>query len=158
MASRTRRARVALGVIALAVIGLGVLAWKPLWTWVTVERFFDDAAHWTHLDVRGYETSGRWWDYRESVRWYADTGFKAHEALYRDTICVRETYWNTDGTVDYQRYEADAIPGVGHGFVRGGTQSSGPPWLWGVTDQVAPSMPAWMKDNAKWQAALAAQE
>ena len=33
----------------------------------------------------------------------------------------------------------------------------GPPWLWGVTDQTEPSMPEWMKDDAKWQVALDAQ-
>ena len=32
------------------------------------------------------------------------------------------------------------------------------PWLWGVTDQTAPSMPAWMKDDKQWQATLDAQE
>ena len=39
MASRPRRARVALGVIALAVIGLGVWAWEPLYWWVILKRF-----------------------------------------------------------------------------------------------------------------------
>ena len=33
-----------------------------------------------------------------------------------------------------------------------------PPWRWGVTDQTEPTMPAWMKDDAKWQAALDAQK
>ena len=28
----------------------------------------------------------------------------------------------------------------------------------GATDQTEPTMPAWMKDDAKWQAALDAQE
>ena len=32
-----------------------------------------------------------------------------------------------------------------------------PPWSWNVTDQTQPSMPEWMTDDAKWQAALDAQ-
>ena len=33
-----------------------------------------------------------------------------------------------------------------------------PPWLWNVTDQTAPSMPAWMKDDEQWQRVLDAQD
>ena len=52
--------------------------------------------------------------------------------------------WKLDGTVVYQR-GAD------------GEKRRAPPWLWGVTDQTEPTMPAWMKDDEKWQAALDAQ-
>ena len=149
-----RRARLVLLVLAVALAVLGLWRGEAVWRWATAERFYDDAAHWT-LNVRGYETSGRWWDHRESIRWYTDTGFKAHEALYRDTLCVRETYWNTDGTVDYQTYEADAK--ARGQWVTHPTQTS-PPWLWGVTDQTEPTMPEWMKYDAKWQAAIDAQE
>ena len=32
------------------------------------------------------------------------------------------------------------------------------PWWWGVTDQTAPSAPAWILDDKQWHAALDAQE
>ena len=33
-------------------------------------------------------------------------------------------------------------------------RQTSPPWLWGVTDQSEPTMPAWMKDDEKWAKAL----
>ncbi len=33
-----------------------------------------------------------------------------------------------------------------------------PPWLWGVTDQTEPTMPAWMKDDEKWAKAREGQD
>ncbi len=55
------------------------------------------------------------------------------------------TYWLPDGTVTAQR---DRELG----------ETLEPPWLWGVTDQTEPSAPAWILDDAQWQAALDAQE
>ncbi len=59
------------------------------------------------------------------------------------------TSWNADGTVNRQAFRsADGLE----------EERDSPPWLWAVTDQTEPTMPAWMKDDAKWQATLAAQE
>ncbi len=59
------------------------------------------------------------------------------------------TNWSSDGAVVAQaEYRAD-----GTWYI-----SDTPPWLWNVTDQTAPSMPAWMKDDEKWLRALDAQD
>ena len=66
---------------------------------------------------------------------------------------IHETWWRVDGRVLSQS-SIDLLPtGQSVAIIR----RSSPPWLWGVTDQSTPSMPGWMKDDAKWQAALDAQ-
>ena len=154
MASRHRRARVALTVVALAVVGLGVWAWEPLYDWVSIERmlldegFFEDGAKYVDdfgvfagHPARGWTMEDRWTGhYVYLVGFYLETGMKSLEGEGE-----RITVWRIDGAVAFQ--EGDD-----------GEKRRSPPWLWGVTDETSPTMPAWMKDDAKWQAALAAQE
>ncbi len=70
------------------------------------------------------------------------------EVEFRNGSEVRETVWAYDGTVNCQMdYLTD-----------GDFFKTSPPWWWNVTDQTAPSMPAWMKDDEQWQRALDAQD
>ncbi len=172
MASRTRRARVVLAVVAVAVIGLGVWAWEPVYWWVTTERVlheddgsggtfrpledwedWEDDPFWTDQPTRGWAHVHRWSGagYGPGCIWYLSSGFKAVEGIAaRDGAPGQVTYWKPDGSVLQQ-------------FIIGGTMQGShfnrsPPWWWNVTDQTAPSMPAWMKDDEKWQRALDAQD
>ena len=143
MASRTRRARVALGVLALAVIGLSAC---------TQTIFIEEGPE--PASLRGWETWGRWGKAAQRrVVFHARTGFKANESSC-ESDGVHETWWRVDGRVLSQS-SVDVVPtGQKVTFFR----KTSPPWRWGVADQTAPSMPEWMKDDAKWQAALYAQE
>ena len=78
-----------------------------------------------------------------SVMWYVENGYRAVE-LHGN---YRVTCWLADGTVEKQLSRS----------VHGGEVKKAP-WLWNITDQTTPSMPAWMKDDEKWQRALDAQD
>ena len=155
MASRTRRARVVLAVIALAVIGLGVWAWEPVYWAVMTKREYHESVWLKGTDsefrARGWVSVQRWTalvGYGPMVFYYVDSGM-VYIRVWSSGDGLRETVWSPDGTVAEQAQES------AHGDV---VSRNFPPWLWGVTDQTSPSIPAWMKDDAKWQAALDAQE
>ena len=93
-----------------------------------------------------------------TVQYHVSTGFKAWEAEYSHGELVRRTTWNADGRVERQIAGEESRTTRVRGMKRNRNFLSTPPWLWGVTDQTAPTMPEWMKDDAKWQAALDAQE
>ena len=81
--------------------------------------------------------------------WYVDSGLRVSAGI--DFGNNRNlTNWRPNGVVAMQGVLAPS------GFPT--TQKDSPPWLWGVTDQTEPTMPVWMKDDAKWQAALDAQK
>ncbi len=63
---------------------------------------------------------------------------------------MESTLYNLDGTVCNQLRRLS----LGHNLELKAT----PPWLWNVTDQTTPSIPAWMKDDEQWQRALDAQD
>ena len=70
-----------------------------------------------------------------------------------DESCWETTEWHPDGSVRHQRRLFFDESGE---TVREQARES-PPWWWGVTDQTEPTMPEWMKDDAKWQEALDSQ-
>ncbi len=135
-------------VLAVALVGLGVWAWKPVWWWAMTEKRYTThselvypkgADAWLVHDCRGF--SWRTWSGTSGARqWYVDSGFMCRDWYIDDQ---RITEWDVNGAL------------VRQGLVR---ERTAPPWFWGVTDQTEPSIPAWMKDDAKWQAALDAQE
>ena len=151
-----RRAKLVLLVLAIALVGLGVWRGEPVWWWVTTERVYEQRAWASSSPVslrefaRGWYRVRRWGSDRSSegpaVYWYGATGFRAATVLYKNAGALQYTRWRPDGTVIWQ------IDGLNSAF------RNSSPWLWGVTDQTSPSIPAWMKDDAKWQAALDAQE
>ncbi len=149
MASRARRARVVLGVIAVALVGLGVWAWEPVYWWVMTERVYQEMQFEDGTVLRGWYHVWRWSEtlHGPRVTWYTATGYNAHESLVAGY--GRTSHWASDGAVRFQSH------GLETGFL---VYTEAPPWLWGVTDQTSPTMPEWMKDDAQWQAALDAQE
>ena len=149
-ASRTRRARVVLGVLAVALVGLGVLAREPLWMWATTKRrALPRGPSWSHFyQQRGYVTLHRWTGARVvQRRFWVHNGLKAEETYLVGGRVARKTEWRDNGSVIGQ-----------YGLEAGRRGRTSPPWLWGVTDQIEPTIPAWMKDDALWQAALDAQD
>ena len=150
-----RRAKLVLLVLAIAFVGLGVWAWEPVYLGVTTKHIWSEFRQDGHA-VRGWEWVRRWTllsDHPKAMFWYVETGFKACAYEHSPILCV--TDWHVDGTVKLQQW---TVPGGKPTRGRRIETKSTPPWRWGVTDQTAPSMPAWMKDDAKWQAALDAQE
>ena len=143
MASRTRRAKVALGVIALAVIGLGVWAWEPVYWWVTAR---DIPSEWIDIahPLRGWRGYRKWGPevlHGRCVYYYVETGFVARDAMYKHGNLVTKTSWRLDGTVQSQQR-----------MIRTGSVQfkSSPPWWWSVQDQTSPSAPAWILDDEQW--------
>ncbi len=166
-----RRAKLVLLVLAVALVGLGVWAWEPLWMWVmtktvlvehlpSVDRVqtLDRAEKWVSYARRGTYSVERWiggfhgW-YRV---WFTETGKLACEMYFRHHWPVRRTVWWFDGTVAEQTRPI-GVPNESDDSVALETKTEAP-WWWNATDQTEPSMPEWMKDDAKWQAALDAQE
>ena len=149
--------------MALALVAVAVPLAEPVYWWAMTHRaYFESRRSMISFFfssrgpiVRGWKEGPRWstagWPGSSHVRgisWYIDSGFKAEQIFVRDgKLCM--TKWKPDGSVRRQDI----------GIQAGKDQSQdSPPWLWGVTDQTTPTMPAWMKDDAQWQAALDAQE
>ncbi len=104
--------------------------------------------------IRSLSTLRRWSPqtrHGKTVVYYLETGMKCYQCQYEDGRCLRYTMWDFDGKVRHQRWYVDEDGEVLVGQEEG--RKFTPPWLWGVTDQTATSMPEWMKDDAKWQAA-----
>ena len=159
MASRPRRARVALAVVALALVGLGAWRGEALWWWVMTERVpIDGSTSFKRGDVtvyenellRGFRKARRWSGrlHGPHEMWFLRTGYQSSRRWFEDGERTRWTNWEMDGAVRSQLWYENGTRKERHS----------PPWLWGVTDQTEPSMPAWMKDDEKWQAALDAQK
>ncbi len=151
-----RRAWVIVGLLAVAIVGLGVWAWVnegPLYWWVMTERTYIElpsgSSH-TDLSERGWIQLSRWSSnpHGPFASWYRKTGYRAREGFVRLRGESKLTSWNVDGTVNRQAFSSPGELGEGR---------NSPPWLWGVTDQTSPSMPEWMKDDAKWAKALEEQ-
>ncbi len=156
---KRRSAKVALGVLVVAVVSLGVWAWEPLLTKTT---------YYGQSGQRGWHRGYRWSDprwprsYGHAILWWEDSGFKQWEIFVRDgDLCV--TSWNSDGSVAGQSIEAQRgpdpeatkTPPWWWGLTKQRQYSA--PWLWGVTEQTEPTMPEWMKDDEKWAKAVADQ-
>ena len=169
-----RRAKLVLLVLAVAIVGLGVWAWEPVYWWVMTERVYVEKYVVPGGTVRGWMSVRRgneddW--FGPNVLYYVDAGFMSEEALFRGLpahegwlsrlqyleAVKRVTYWNPDGTVSCQFRPGPGMPAL-RMEPSANESRAAPPWWWGVTDQTAPSMPGWMKDDEKWQAALDAQE
>ena len=151
MASRTRRAKVVLGVIAVALVGLGVWAWEPVWMWATTRDSLGwGSASWQEpgKEVQRAVVRLSIWNGKKHGKtraWYVESGTLASEGDYRNGSPVSVTHWNNDGTVREQRGWRDGVRLP---------KRTSPPWLWGVTDQTEPTMPEWMQDDEQWQAAF----
>ena len=161
MASRTRRARVVLAVVAMAVVGLGVWRGEAVYLGVTTKRYFkertssyDDVRFPSPPATRGW-TRVRRWDNHPTMEalWYVETGYESANLAFDRNGYVQMTQFAPDGNVLRQMWQY----GSGGTYRLKWTRFS-PPWFWSVTDQTEPTIPAWMKDHAKWQAALDAQE
>ena len=139
-----RRAKLVLLVLAVAIVGLGVWAREPVYWWVMTERVWSEHETDRWVYVRGWERVSRWADdspnrHRfEGKWWYVRNGllYYHHDAQRRTT----QTFWDINGSVQCQ--------------LQGSELRRSPPWLWGVTAQTKPTMPAWMKDDEKWAKAL----
>ena len=146
-----RRAKLVLLMLTAAIVGLGVWHGEAVWWWVMTKRDPCQNGSDGH-EMRGWETVPRWeflGTHRSAELWFAETGFKASKGEWEtaDRLAgFRITVWNPDGSVKMQL----------KGLPRRDKKAS-PPWWWGVTDQTEPSIPAWMKDDEKWQAALDAE-
>ena len=153
MASRTRRAaRLALAVLAVALVGLGVWAWEPMWWWASSTPIYLEDGY-QHHPVRAVLYEGRWSPRMHASGYYEGSGYKAYETFSDRWGRGPQTFWRRDGTVERQ-FETE-VQGQSRYAIN---ERNTPPWLWGVTDEPAPTMPAWIKDDAKWQAVLDAQE
>ena len=82
--------------------------------------------------------------FRGAVGWYPKSGLKCGETVLTGHEW-RTTTWHPDGAVASQ--VQSRLGGDDE------ARRSSPPWWWGVTDQTERTMPAWMKDDTKWQAA-----
>ena len=158
MASRTRRARVVLAVVALAVVGLVVWRGEAVYWWVMTKK----ELHWgvdELEDRRGWYRVKRWDEGQQhgmGITWNSKSGFMASREYWSHGTPVRFTRWRPwDGTVWVQTLCSQDPTREGMTIE---DERHSPPWLWNVTDQTAPSIPAWMKDDEQWQRALDAQD
>ncbi len=155
VASRTRRAKVALLALTLALLVLGVWAWVnggPLWEWVMTETVptHEFPNHLGHV-ARSVCIRQRWGgEVLCRICYSTENGLIAICAQKNTSGEWVETSWRFDGTVERQLLQHCGTP-LSYEL------KTSPPWLLGVTDQTEPTIPAWMKDDAKWQAALDAQ-
>ena len=142
-----RRAKLVLLVLAIAIVGLSMWAWEPVYWWVMTERVYFHVS-----TTRGWMLVKRGTKddlFGPCVVYYVDTGFKKRETEFP---ARRVTVWNPDGTVLCQFRSGPGLSSRDPIERKGSS-----PWWWGVTDQTSPSMPEWMKDDAKWAKALEEQ-
>ena len=147
----SRRLSAKLILIALAVVTVigGVLCWDPLYWHIKTKPFF-----WEKGGLAGYKRvlrSSPNVSHGRSRLWRRDSGMIAMDRWYENGVRLRMTYWNKEGVVEWQRRQP---PG---GRARDEEQFQ-PPWWWGATDQTAPSMPEWMRNDDKWRRVLDAQD
>ena len=144
-----RRAKLVLLVLACALVGLGVWGWESLWWWVMTEKHFRG---WERGETRGWQRRSR-----ETglllleQRFCVLSGFKTLEMVGKGDM-TRTTEWSKDGRVLGQWQ----IKGAGANITV--EECNDPPWWWGITDQSAPSAPAWILDDDEWYTALDAQD
>ena len=153
-----RRAWVIGGLLAVAVVGLGVLAWVdegPLYWWVMTKQRLDRLAvvslspPWeTESEERGWHRVKRW-DEKQwhgiKFMWDLKTGFMTFRQEWRHGRALWGECWTPDGTLRKQlTYGPNGIE----------EEAEEPPWLWETPEQSAPSAPAWILDDKQWQAAL----
>ena len=141
--------------VAVALVGLGVLAWEPVYWWVMTEEVYSEARKVidgrVEHGLRCYDTQLKWGPHRfENHGWsreyYVDSGLLASERYWEYAELLWGTEWRPDGTVSFQwRKTKDE------------TKYS-PPWWWGVTVQTEPSIPELMRDDDKWAKALEASK
>ena len=127
--------------LAVALVGLGLWAWEPLYWCVMTKKvttephitaFWGD--HFVGEPIRGFRWTNRWTDrFVREVGWYGSTGFVALQWFAHPGW----TLWNPNGSIWMQSSDSSGL-------------RRAPPWLWGVTDQSEPTIPEWMKDDAKW--------
>ena len=144
MASRTRRAKVVLLSLGIALVALVALAWQPLYWLVTTEKRYME---WDYGQTRGWQRKDRWTDLIHlEERFRVSTGFKTLSWSNKSDLYVT-TGWRMNGRLVGQW----RIVGTGGNSMF--EERTMPPW-WGVTNQTEPSMPEWMKDDEKWAKAL----
>ncbi len=142
--------------MALALVAVSVPLAEPVWMLVTTKRWYWETRLKSSPDhpVRGYiqvrrgaQNDSEDPQHGLAEGWYVETGFRAYVTDYSNQEWHGAlTWWNLDGTV-YRQARGDPFEFV-----------ESPPWWDGVTDQTAPSIPAWMKDDEQWQRALDAQD
>ena len=145
-----RRAKLVLLALAVALVGLGVWRGEVLWEWATIGYY------WSQQNLEGSSLAvllkrNRWTGRHSDggVAWFRSTGFRAYE-IGEEGV----TRWNPDGTLYVQQKLGDPVK-----LLRTRDPFTiRPPWWWDMTDQTAPSAPAWILDDAKWQAALDAHQ
>ncbi len=132
---------------------------EPVWHWISIERVPTQDLGVVGLNepvrswLRGFTFINRWTGEEVGgVAYYLD-GFKYKEWRGDPVLGYEWTVWNRPRWNSHGHVAAQCRPGKTGLF----ENKSSPPWWWGVTDQAAPSMPAWMKDDEKWAKALEEQ-
>ncbi len=162
MGQGARRGKVVALLVALALVAVAVPLAEPVWRWVTTKRTASSqilpGGHLGHGEsslpgghlTRGYADVNRWGreSRLEETSWYVENGRKAFEQEWSDGEVLRRTDWDIEGKAFQQYRLFDDSGNEAYQF------RHSPPWWWGVTDQTEPSIPEWMKDDAKWAKAL----
>ena len=161
----SRRARLVLVLVVLGVVGVGVFAWEPLYWWVITETVPLTVVRPLSTWNEGHRVRGRVQVRRGThmlhgrfVTYFLETGLKSAEAEWRNDMLWRATSWNLDGKVKHQGWNRQLENNPDLADNTTAEYKLSPPWWWNATDQTAPSMPAWMKDDEQWQRALDAQD
>ncbi len=129
-------------VLAVALVGLGVWAWKPVQRFLLIRQVPVAEAgqrgpggrpinlYWLMHRLNGQKSGHRYY--------YSDNGFLALEAWF-DGVQEHKTTWNMDGSVRSQRWS--------HEYSKEARTS--PPWRWGVIPQTRPTDPQWRREQGK---------
>ena len=108
MASRTQLAKVVLAILAVAFVGLGVLAREPLWWWVTTKREEVEYRLGGH-PVRGWRRVHRWTGQQlEAEIHYVENGFLAGRTHL--TGRLHAAGWRFNGSVSMRSYRNERPP------------------------------------------------
>lgn len=149
--SLRRRIRIALLLAVCAAIVTAVIFRDAIWTVVMTKRVWIDGQAADGQATRGFRVEGRWGQELETypcMMWYPNGIQERDEVKYQfGQGQFRGTYWDSTGTlvkqVEFLHRGSDFL------------YRKAPPWLWGFEDQQGSSMPEWMKDDARWQRAVA---